>query len=236
MFKLYQPPIDDRLSRIDAFNSDGCLVSQLLHNVPTVSLRVHRFVSSIPPERVLELGHDPGALADRALVVRVDFVNVKVEHGRGLGCLTRAVLSLGRVSPADHPVFHPGLEDLLLRYFQRRVFERWRRNKPEPAFRISSPSPRFGRSRLSFKSGTYCRPVPLPRSECWTGRRSQRPRSNRQGTIVAKRTGKSSWSDHSIFSPKRRPRPREIARAGKASPASTPAAAPIQNNAPGQRQ
>ena len=41
-------------------------------------------------------------LADRALVVHVDFVNVKVEHGRGLGCLTRAVLSLGRVSPADH--------------------------------------------------------------------------------------------------------------------------------------
>ena len=101
-FKLYQPPIDDRLSRIDAFNSDGCLVSQLLHNVPTVSLRVHRFLSSIPPERVVELGHDPGALADRALVVRVDFVNVKVEHGRELGCLTRAVLSLDRVRPADH--------------------------------------------------------------------------------------------------------------------------------------
>ena len=101
MFKLYQPPIDDRLSRIDAFNSDGCLVSQLLHNVPTVSLRVHCFVSSIPPERVLELGHDPGARLT-ALVVRVDFVNVKVEHGRGLGCLTWAVLSLGCVSPADH--------------------------------------------------------------------------------------------------------------------------------------
>jgi hypothetical protein len=49
-------------------------------------------------------------------------------------------------------VFHPWLKDLLLRYFQGRVFDRWRRNKPEPAFRISSPSPRFGRSRLSFKT------------------------------------------------------------------------------------
>ncbi len=57
-------------------------------------------------------------------------------------------------------VFHPWLEDLLLRYFQGGVFARWRRNKPEPAFRISSPSPRFGRSRWSFKSGDYCRPVP----------------------------------------------------------------------------
>ena len=57
-------------------------------------------------------------------------------------------------------VFHPWLENLLLRYVQGRVFDRWRKNKPEPAFRISSPSPRFGRSRLSFKSGTYCRPVP----------------------------------------------------------------------------
>ena len=52
-------------------------------------------------------------------------------------------------------VFHPWLKDLLLRYFQGRVFDRWRRNKPEPAFRISSPSPRFGRSQLSFKSEAY---------------------------------------------------------------------------------
>ncbi|MGZ5994688.1 MAG: hypothetical protein ACXWN0_03190 [Isosphaeraceae bacterium] len=29
----------------------------------------------------------------------------------------------------------------------------------EPAFRISSTSPGLGRSRLSFKSGAYCRPV-----------------------------------------------------------------------------
>lgn len=52
-------------------------------------------------------------------------------------------------------VFHPWLKDLLLRYFQGRVFDRWRRNKPEPAFRISSPSPRFGCSQLSFKSEAY---------------------------------------------------------------------------------
>ena len=102
IFKLYQPPIDDRLSRIDAFNSDGCLVSQLLHDVPTVSLRVHRFVSSISPERVLERSVTIRAPWLTALVVRVDFVSVKVEHGHGLGCLTRAVLSLSRVSPADN--------------------------------------------------------------------------------------------------------------------------------------
>ena len=57
-------------------------------------------------------------------------------------------------------VFHPWLKDLLVRYFQGRVFDRRRRNKPQPACRISSPSPRFGRSRLSFKSGTYCWPLP----------------------------------------------------------------------------
>src|SRR5271165_3383885 len=72
----------------------------------------------------------------------------------------RARLSLLWIPIRVSSVFHPWLKDLLLRYFQGRVFDRWRRNKPEPAFRISSPSPRFGRSRLSFKSGTYCRPVP----------------------------------------------------------------------------
>jgi hypothetical protein len=74
--------------------------------------------------------------------------------------LRRARLSLLWIPIRVPSVFHPWLKDLLLRYFQRRVFNRWRRNKPEPAFRISSPSPRLGCSRLSFKSGTYCRPVP----------------------------------------------------------------------------
>ena len=74
----------------------------------------------------------------------------------------RARLSLLWIPIRVPSVFHPWLEDLLLRYFQGRVFDRWRRNKPEPAFRIFSPSPGFGRSRLSSKSGTYCRPVPSP--------------------------------------------------------------------------
>ena len=89
--------------------------------------------------------------------------------------------------PANHffefrSVFHPWLKDLLLHCFQGRVFDRWRRNKTEPAFRISSTSPGFGRSRLSFKSGAYCRPVPWRQSEeeLWRGQAAPRETPGRR--------------------------------------------------------
>ena len=72
--------------------------------------------------------------------------------------LRAARLSLLWIPIRVPSVFHPWLKDLLLHCFQGRVFDRWRRSKTEPAFRISSTSPGFGRSRLSFKSGAYCRP------------------------------------------------------------------------------
>ena len=70
-------------------------------------------------------------------------------------------------SPAGTPtasfglrsVFHPWLKNLLLYCFQGREIDQWRRNKTEQAFHISSPGQRLGRSRLSFKSGAYRRPV-----------------------------------------------------------------------------
>jgi hypothetical protein len=47
-------------------------------------------------------------MVDRASIVRVDFVNVKVDHGRGHAGLSRAVLVLGRVCSGDH---HDGITE-----------------------------------------------------------------------------------------------------------------------------
>jgi len=118
----------------------------------------------------------------------------------------RARLSLLWIPIRVSSVFHPWLKDLLLRYFQGRVFDRWRRNKPEPAFRISSPSPRFGRSRLSFKSGTYCRPVPWrapcdrfslcsSSRECMAGL----PEAIKAGILAMVKAASASWENHTTL-------------------------------------
>ena len=73
----------------------------------------------------------------------------------------RARLSLLWIPIRVPSVFHPWLEDLLLRYFQERVFDRWRRNKPEPAFRISTRFMKWSAPRL----GALPEFGPLVRSE-----------------------------------------------------------------------
>lgn len=45
----------------------------------------------MPRERVLDLSHDPGVLADRPLVMPVDFVDGDVHPCRGLAGLMRTV-------------------------------------------------------------------------------------------------------------------------------------------------
>ena len=53
----------------------------------------------------------------------------------------RARLSLLWISIRVPSVFHPSLKDLLLRYFQGRVFDRWRRNKLWEVRRVFDDAP-----------------------------------------------------------------------------------------------
>ena len=53
----------------------------------------------------------------------------------------RARLSLLWIPIRVPSVFHPWLKDLLLRYFQGRVFDRWRRNKLWEVRRVFDDAP-----------------------------------------------------------------------------------------------
>src|SRR2546427_7421144 len=80
-------------------------LTQPLEEAPAVALEVERLVDAIVPQVIVQPAYDLGARGERALVVRVDVVDMHGEVlGRGAGPL-RAERAMGALrAEADHAV------------------------------------------------------------------------------------------------------------------------------------